>query len=172
MPPVAAVTGRTLGVAFGTGVALRVESAVDVGTAVGIGRVTGVADGIAVGPASDPTIGRGVGARTGRMTGLGVGLGVGFGVGRGVGFGVGFGVGLGVAAGAFAIVTLPAARLTSLLSFARALRTTACVPSGSVPDHRNVTPLPQSRPATRVMGLAAPPIRALTVSARDPFVFW
>jgi hypothetical protein len=154
-----AVRGSELGLAVGVG------AGVVVGVGVAVGAGVAVRAGVAVGG--------GVGATTARAVGLGVRVGraVGFGVGFGVGLGVGFGVGFGVAVGTAEILTLPAERLASLLSFAREEMTTACVPTGSVPDQRNVTPWPHEPPATRDMDLLAPPIRAVTLSARDPLLF-
>jgi hypothetical protein len=167
-PMITAVTGSALGLAVGVGSVVAVGTGVAVGAGVRVGALVVVGSG--VGATNGPTIGGAVrrGATLGRGVGLGVGFGVGLGVGCGVGFGVGFGVGLGVAVGTTEIVTLPDARLALLLSLAREERTTACVPTGSVPDQRNVTPLPHEPPATRVIALSTPPIRAVTLSARDP----
>jgi hypothetical protein len=148
-----AVRGSALGLAIG--VASGVIAAV--GVAVG----AGVAVGSGVGAAKAPAVGLGV--RVGRA--------VGFGVGFGVALGVGLGVGFGVAVGTAEILTVPAARLASLLSFARDEMATVCVPTGSVPDQRNVTPCPHEPPATRDIDLFAPPMRAVTLSARDPLLF-
>ena len=83
--------------------------------------------------------------------GLGVGFGVGGGVVFGVGLGVGFGVGGGVASAGALMVTVPAAKVASLLSLATALRTTACCPAGSLPDQPKVTPLPHDPPGARAI---------------------
>jgi hypothetical protein len=150
---VASTVGAGVGTAVGVGVA--------VGT--GVGRGVGLGVGVAVGTG----VGFGVGAGVAVGRGVGVGLGVGVGVGRGVGVGVGFGVGVGAAP----ITTVPADRLATLWSLARAARRTMCVPVVSVPDQRKVTPLPQSPPGRRVMSCSSPPNVAVTTSAREPFWF-
>ena len=66
---------------------------------------------------------------------------------------------------------VPAARLASLLALVCDAMTTACEPTGSVPDQRNVTPVPHEPPGTRVIALSTPPIRAVTLSARQPLLF-
>jgi hypothetical protein len=86
------------------------------------------------------TLASGLEVGFGVAAGFAVGRDVGFGVGIGVGLAVGFGVGIGVAVGFVVIVRVPASRLASLLSRARALRTTGCVPTGIVPDQLKVTP--------------------------------
>ena len=132
------------------------------------GRSSAVgASRVGVGARAGTTMPFGVGARTrrgddcaasrrrgrGRPSGsvVGVGLGVGLGVGFGVGFGVGVGVGVGVAATA-PIVTLPAARVASLLSFAsRADDDRRGSRSGACPDQLKMTPCPTIRPGARSM---------------------
>jgi hypothetical protein len=128
------------GGAVGSGVGVVI---IHVGIPVGIGGsvgktkapIVGVGDGTAI---ADPSVG-----------GFGVAFGAGVGVGLSVGFGLG--VGGGVATTGAVIVTVPAARAAVLLSFATALMTTACRPAGNVPDHLNVTPLPQDPPGTRAI---------------------
>jgi hypothetical protein len=112
-----------------------------------------------------PGVGVGRGVDRGRFVGVGVGVGV------GCGFGVGFGVGVGLGGGA-AIVTVPADNVASLLSFALAWITTSCRPWATVPDHRNVTPLPQDPVASRTISWVAESNDTLTLSARDPLAFW
>ena len=78
---------------------------------------------------------------------------VAFGVGAGVAFGVGLGVGVGggVASTGALMVTVPAARVASLLSLATVLMTTACRPAGSLPDQPKATPLPHDPPGFRAI---------------------
>ena len=69
----------------------------------------------------------------------------------------GSGVGFGVALGGASIVTDPALIVTSLPSLATAVRLTAWRPAGSLPDQRNVTPLPHEPPGRRLISWPAPP---------------
>jgi hypothetical protein len=137
-----------------------------------VGRVSPFAVGSGVGVPAGAVVAFGVGAGVGRGVGRGVGagLGVGFGVGFGVGLGVGVGAGVGL--GSALIVTLPAERLASLRSLARAVKMTAWVPAGRVPDQPKVTPRPHAPFVWRIMAWATPPTTALTISARAPEAFW
>jgi hypothetical protein len=92
---------------------------------------------------------------------LGVGFGVGFGVGSGVGFGV---------AGC-SIVTEAAEISSAKRSRLRAAIDTGCEPTGSLPDHRKVTPRFQSSPATRAIARVEPATVTRTQSAGDPSRF-
>ena len=97
----------------------------------------------------------------GRMRGSrGVGVGVGSAVAFGVGFGVGFGVarGFGVGFGRRLDRDGPGADAsTSLSSFATAVMATGWRPADSLPDQRNVTPLPHDPPGRRLISWPAPP---------------
>jgi hypothetical protein len=93
-----------------------------------------------------------------------------FGVGAGVGVGVG--VGAGVDPGTDRMTTVPADRLASLWSLARAVKATGCIPIGRVPDQLNVTPVPQSPPAWRVIACPSSPNVTVTRSAGEAVALW
>ena len=111
-----------------------------------------VTDGVAVASRRSRSGAGGVGGAA-LPVGFGVGAGVAFGVGLGVGFGVGLGVGVGggVASTGALMVTVPAARVASLLSLATVLMTTVCRPAGSLPDQPKATPLPHDPPGFRAI---------------------
>jgi hypothetical protein len=134
--------------------------------AVGLGEGLELGDAVGYGDSLAST-----GPLVGSVVASAVGDGAaGTGVGRGVGFGVAFGVGVGVGSGAGAgvITTVPAAIESVKWSRLSAEMVALCVPSGSLPDQRYVTPLFQSDPPTCVIARVAPAIRTRTQSAADP----